>query len=76
MQMYWFPSRHYVRPDGTYYDQLLEKYKAEECVKCHEEVTPGIVHDWRNSTHADPKKNSYFSQKTKQIEELLEQDAD
>ena len=24
LQMYWFPVRHYVKPDGTYYDQLLE----------------------------------------------------
>ena len=30
MHMYWMPTRHYVRPDGTYYDQLLEKYKADE----------------------------------------------
>ena len=68
MHMYWFPSRHYVRPEGTYYDQLLEKYKADQCIECHEEVTPGIVYDWRDSTHADPKKNEYFAIRTRQIE--------
>ena len=74
MHMYWFPSRHYVIPEGTYYDQLLEKYKADECVKCHEEVTPGIVYDWRESTHADPKKNEFFAKRTRQIEQLIERD--
>ncbi|RIJ97056.1 MAG: hypothetical protein DCC43_10450 [Candidatus Brocadia sp.] len=71
LQMYWFPVRHYVKPDGTYYDQLLEKYKPSDCVKCHEEVTPGFVHDWRDSTHANPKKNPRFAEKTQQIEKLI-----
>ncbi|TWU34688.1 hypothetical protein S225a_10460 [Candidatus Brocadiaceae bacterium S225] len=74
--LYWFPSRHYVRPEGTYYDQLLEKYKADQCIECHEKVTPGIVHDWRASTHADPKKNEFFAIRTRQIEELIERDLD
>jgi hypothetical protein len=74
LHMYWFPSRHYVRPEGTYYDQLLEKYKASDCIPCHEEVTPGIVYDWRASTHADPKKNEYFALRTRQIEQLIERD--
>jgi hydroxylamine dehydrogenase len=74
LHMYWFPSRHYVRPEGTYYDQLLEKYKASDCIACHEEVTPGIVYDWRASTHADPKKNEYFAIRTRQIEQLIERD--
>ena len=76
MHMYWYPTRHYVRPDGTYYDQLLEKYKADECVKCHEEVNPGLVNDWRESTHAHPKKNEYFAEKTKGIEKRLDQQLD
>jgi hydroxylamine dehydrogenase len=71
MHMYWYPNRHYVKPDGTYYDQLLQKYKAEDCVKCHEEVTPGIVNDWRESTHAHPKKDEGFAAKTKDIEKRL-----
>jgi hydroxylamine dehydrogenase len=69
--MYWFPRRHYVRPEGEYYDQLLKKYKPDDCIACHENVTPGWVHDWRNSTHANPKKNSYFAKKTREIEKLL-----
>ncbi|MBW7897290.1 Hydroxylamine oxidoreductase precursor [Candidatus Brocadiaceae bacterium B188] len=71
LQMYWFPERHYVKPDGTYYDQLLEKYKPNDCVKCHEEVTPGFVKDWEDSTHAKPKKNPRFAEKTQQIEKLI-----
>ncbi|MBM4053252.1 MAG: hydroxylamine oxidoreductase [Planctomycetes bacterium] len=71
LQMYWFPQRHYVKPDGTYYDQLLEKYKPTDCVACHEEVTPGFVNDWRESTHANPKKNPNFAAKTQEIEKLI-----
>ncbi|MCF6148841.1 MAG: hydroxylamine oxidoreductase [Candidatus Kuenenia sp.] len=71
LQMYWFPQRHYVKPDGTYYDQLLEKFKPTDCVACHEEVTPGFVHDWRDSTHANPKKTPEFAAKTQQIEKLI-----
>ena len=26
---------------------------AEECVSCHESITPGWVHAWQGSTHAD-----------------------
>lgn len=74
MHMYWYPKRHYVKPDGTYYDQLLEKYKAEECVKCHEEVSPGIVNDWKSSTHANPKKNDFFAQRTQDIEKRLDRE--
>jgi hydroxylamine dehydrogenase len=48
LQMYWFPGRHYVKPDGTYYDQLLERFKPTDCVTCHEEVTPGFVNDWKD----------------------------
>jgi len=71
LQMYWFPRRHYIRPEGEYYDQLLNKYEPGDCVECHEHVTPGWVHDWRSSTHANPKKNSYFAKKTREIEQLL-----
>ena len=63
LQMYWFPRRHYVRPEGEYYDQLLNKYEPGDCVECHEHVTPGWVNDWRQSTHANPKKNSYLLRK-------------
>ncbi len=74
LQMCWFPVRHYVKPDGTYYDQLLEKYKPSDCVKCHEEVTPGSVRDWEESTHAKPRKNPRFAEKTQQIEKLIGRD--
>ncbi len=71
LQMYWFPVRHYVKPDGTYYDQLLEKYKPSDCIECHKEVTPGFVHDWEESTHANLRKNPRIAEKTQQIEKLI-----
>ena len=71
LQMYWFPRRHYIRPEGEYYDQLLNKYEPGDCVECHEHVTPGWVNDWRQSTHANPKKNSYFAKKTREIEDTI-----
>ncbi|HEX9625885.1 MAG TPA: multiheme c-type cytochrome [Acidiferrobacterales bacterium] len=46
---YWDPDRFYesVRT-------LPGEFQGEECVACHQAVTPGIVNDWRASRHADP----------------------
>ncbi len=27
--------------------------ETDECIDCHEEVTPGIVEDWKRSRHSD-----------------------
>ncbi|MBU0498818.1 MAG: hydroxylamine oxidoreductase [Gammaproteobacteria bacterium] len=47
VQGYWDPATFYQSPDS-----VQGVFKGEECVQCHEAVTPGIVADWRNSRHA------------------------
>lgn len=47
---YWHPVRFY-KYDG----QMSGQFKGEECIACHEALTPGIVADWRASRHAAPK---------------------
>ena len=32
---------------------LATSAPAQDCVECHLEVTPGIVHDWQTSRHAE-----------------------
>jgi hypothetical protein len=71
LHMYLNPSRHYIRPDIKMFTELLQKFKPEQCVECHTEVSPGIVASWKSSTHAQPKKNDYFTGKTAEIEKLL-----
>lgn len=34
-------------------EHLDFEVSAEDCVACHESVTPGWVHAWGRSTHAD-----------------------
>ncbi|MCP4936202.1 MAG: hydroxylamine oxidoreductase [bacterium] len=36
-------------------------FKGEECIECHESLTPGIVKDWRASKHAKQEKPVYCS---------------
>lgn len=71
MSMYWYPKRHYIRPDLGSIGELSKKFGPGQCIECHMEVNPGWVNDWKNSTHANPRKNEYFSKKTKKIEELI-----
>jgi hydroxylamine dehydrogenase len=47
---YWHPTRFY-----QYDGQMSGQFKGEECIACHETLTPGIVADWRASRHAAPK---------------------
>ncbi len=46
----------YWNPDDFYQsvDTVSGTFKGEECVACHEGVTPGIVRDWRASRHSRP----------------------
>jgi hypothetical protein len=70
--MYFNPTRHYMPPaDSSNYKELLGKYRAEQCVECHEESSPGIVAQWKASNHAKPKKNREVSTETQEIEELI-----
>ena len=46
---YWNPDDFYAAPasvGGT--------FRGEECIECHQAVTPGIVNDWRASRHSRP----------------------
>ncbi len=47
VQGYWDPAKFYQST------QMVEGvFQGEQCVQCHESITPGIVADWRNSRHA------------------------
>jgi hypothetical protein len=68
---YFNPARHYVPPESLNYKKLLEKYRPDQCVECHEEVSPGIVNEWKLSNHANPRKNPEIAAETEEIEELI-----
>ncbi|WJW76504.1 multiheme c-type cytochrome [Thiohalobacter sp. IOR34] len=47
---YWDPADFYAAPES-----LGGSFQGEQCVQCHQAVTPGIVNDWRASRHSQPK---------------------
>ncbi len=71
MHMYIAPSRHYIRPDMSGFAELMKKFKPDQCEECHLEVTPGWVHQWEDSVHANPRNTPYRAQKTAEIEKAL-----
>ncbi|MFN3466262.1 MAG: hypothetical protein ACK4WF_01000, partial [Candidatus Brocadiales bacterium] len=71
MHMYIAPTRHYIRPDMSGFAELFKKFKPDQCEECHLEVTPGWVHQWEDSVHANPRKTPYNAQRTAEIEKLL-----
>ncbi len=46
---YWNPKDFYQSVDT-----VVGVFDGEQCVQCHQGVTPGIVNDWRKSRHAKP----------------------
>jgi hydroxylamine dehydrogenase len=48
---FWDPGA-YQQPET---DAVEGRFSGEECVECHEAITPGIVKDWRKSSHSSPK---------------------
>ncbi|MDR4508323.1 MAG: multicopper oxidase domain-containing protein [Candidatus Brocadiaceae bacterium] len=68
---YFNPARHYTPPESKEYETLLGKYKPGQCVECHEEVSPGIVAEWKMSDHANTKKTPYQTLETQEIEQLI-----
>jgi hydroxylamine dehydrogenase len=46
----------YWNPDDFYQsvDSVMGEFEGEECISCHEAVTPGIVKDWQSSSHSRP----------------------
>ncbi|HLG29779.1 MAG TPA: multiheme c-type cytochrome, partial [Candidatus Brocadiales bacterium] len=71
LHQYWSPLRHYEPNTTLDHTIFIEKNRRDLCVLCHENVTGGSVHDWRSSTHYNPKKTPFFANKTKQIEKAL-----
>ena len=50
MYEYWDPAS-FHKPETELIEGIFEQ---EDCLNCHEDVTPGIVNDWKTSTHASP----------------------
>jgi hydroxylamine dehydrogenase len=46
-QGYWDPDNFYQSPNT-----VQGVFRGEQCIRCHEGITPGIVSDWRASRHA------------------------
>jgi hydroxylamine dehydrogenase len=46
---YWIPDDFY-QSTGT----VAGEFEGEQCIACHEAVTPGIVKDWKASRHSNP----------------------
>ena len=46
-QGWWDPAAFYRPPQS-----VEGRFRGEQCVQCHEGITPGIVNDWRASGHA------------------------
>ncbi len=47
IQRYWNPKDFY-QPPAT----VTAEVTRDQCVGCHQDITPGFVHAWKNSTHA------------------------
>ncbi len=56
VQGYWDPANFYQSPDS-----IQGVFKGEQCVQCHEGITPGVVSDWRASRHAQTEQTVYCS---------------
>ena len=72
LHMYWSPKNHYIMPDLSAFKDLFGDYASEDCMGCHDEVTPGIVRSRENSTHAKPGRSPEFAEKTRAIEEAAD----
>jgi hydroxylamine dehydrogenase len=57
MHEYWDPES-FHSPEKDLVEGI---FKSEECVECHEGVTPGIVKDWQKSAHFAPSKGNAVS---------------
>ena len=48
IQKYWNPIDFYTPPDT-----IRGKFTRGQCVDCHQGMTPGWVHAWRDSAHGN-----------------------
>lgn len=67
IQEYWNPITFYKPPQT-----IKGEFTADQCVACHQGITPGWVHAWEDSTHANleelrnlPAEDSRFYKKAK-----------
>ena len=55
---HWLPDAvfAYWNPDDFYesVDSVAGEFEGEQCIACHQAVTPGIVNDWQTSRHSNP----------------------
>jgi hydroxylamine dehydrogenase len=51
---YWSPKDFYQSVNS-----VTGEFSGEQCVECHQAVTPGIVNDWRASRHSQAKQTVY-----------------
>ncbi len=62
---YWSPDpvQRYWDPNDFYQSTKAIKgvFKPQQCIQCHQGITPGIVIDWRASRHAQADKPVYCS---------------
>lgn len=78
IQNYWNPKNFYKPPTS-----VAGEFKRDMCVTCHQTLTPGAYHAWKESTHSnleairslsDPKDPRYYKkQKLADIERNLVQ---
>jgi hydroxylamine dehydrogenase len=46
-QGWWDPAAFYTPPQS-----VQGRFSGEQCIQCHQGITPGIVNDWKGSGHA------------------------
>lgn len=55
---HWLPDAvfAYWNPDDFYEstNSVVGEFEGEQCIACHQAVTPGIVKDWQASRHSSP----------------------
>lgn len=49
---YWDPDNFYESVKS-----VTGEFNGEQCIECHQMITPGIVNDWRQSTHSSAENN-------------------
>ncbi len=76
IQKYWNPKDFYTPPTS-----VKGEFSREDCLSCHQSITPGAYHAWKNSVHANlpdllklPKSDvrSYKKEKLKTITQHLQ----
>lgn len=56
------PMHQYWSPDDFYQStqNVTGEFEGQQCIACHQAVTPGIVNDWKNSQHATNQQQTVY----------------